>query len=109
LITCVGAWIGFWVIADSAIYKAGLTEMVIPKIRGTSLGIQSVIGFFVTILSPIVFGQILEKFNGIGTPALIKTWGPAFSVLGLGGLIAPITSLFLRHHRQSILMASGKR
>jgi MFS family permease len=108
LIICVGAWIGFWVIADSAIYKAGLTEMVNPKIRGTSLGIQSVIGFFVTILSPIVFGMILEEYNGVGAPALIRIWGPAFLVLGLGGLIAPITSLFLRRHNQSILMASGK-
>jgi MFS family permease len=108
LITCIGAWIGFWVIADSAIYKAGLTEMVAPRIRGISLGIQSVIGFFVTILSPIVFGHILQRYNGTASPAMIHIWGPAFLVLGLGGLVGPVASVFLRRHRQSVLMASGK-
>jgi len=63
VLVLVAAWVGFWVIADSAIYKAGLTEMVLPRIRSTSLGIQSVAGFFVTIISPMVFGKILEYYN----------------------------------------------
>jgi MFS family permease len=108
LIAGVGAWIGFWIIADSAVYKAGLTEMVDPKMRGTCLGVQSVVGFSVTIVSPIVFGRILQSYNEVVTPAAMNTWSPAFLALGFGGLISPITSMVLRRHRQSILMAKGR-
>ena len=46
VLVLLGCWIGFWVIADSAIYKAGLTEMVLPRIRSTSLGHSIRGGFF---------------------------------------------------------------
>jgi MFS family permease len=108
IIIIVGAWIGFWVIADSAIYKAGLTEMVLPSIRSTSLGIQSVAGYSMTIISPIVFGKILEMSNGPVAPANAKIWGPAFLVLGLGGVVAPTVAILLRRQRQAKLMADGK-
>ena len=108
ILILLGAWIGFWVIADSAIYKAGLTEMVLPRIRATSLGIQSVVGFFVTIISPMVFGKILEQYNGPVAAAEARVWGPAFLVLGLGGAVAPVAAWNLRRQRQAKLMAGGK-
>ena len=109
MLVLVGAWIGFWVIADSAIYKAGLTEMVLPRIRSTSLGIQSVVGFFVTIISPLVFGKILELYNGPVAAAQAKVWGPAFLALGVGGMVAPAAAWILRRQRQAKLMAGGKK
>ena len=109
VLVLLGCWIGFWVIADSAIYKAGLTEMVLPRIRATSLGAQSVVGFFVTIISPLVFGKILEAYNGSVPAAQAKVWGPAFLALGLGGLAAPAVALILRKQKQARLMAGGKR
>jgi len=109
ILVLLGAWIGFWVIADSAIYKAGLTEMVLPKIRATSLGVQSVAGFFVTVISPMVFGKILELYNGPVAAAQVKVWGPAFLALGLGGAVAPVAAWFLRRQRQARLMAGGKK
>jgi len=109
ILVLVGAWIGFWVIADSAIYKAGLTEMVLPRIRSTSLGIQSVVGFFVTIISPMVFGKILEYYNGPVAAAEAKVWGPAFLALGMGGMVAPAAAWILRRQRQAKLMAGGKK
>jgi MFS family permease len=109
ILVLLAAWIGFWVIADSAIYKAGLTEMVLPRIRSTSLGIQSVVGFFVTILSPMAFGKILELCNGSVPAAQVKVWGPAFLILGLGGMVAPAAAWILRRERQAVLMAGGKR
>ena len=105
----LGCWIGFWVIADSAIYKTGLTEMVLPRIRATSLGLQSVAGFFVTIISPMVFGKILELFNGPVAATRVKVWGPAFLVLGLGGTAAPVVAWILRRQKQAGLMAGGKK
>ena len=109
IVVMVGAWIGFWVISDSAIYKAGLTEMVLPRIRSTSLGIQSVAGFAVTIVSPIVFGKILEMYNGPVAPARAKVWGPAFLALGLGAMVAPAAAWMLRRQKQAKLMAGGKK
>ena len=109
LLVLLGCWIGFWVIADSAIYKAGLTEMVLPRIRATSLGIQSVVGFFVTIISPLVFGKILEHYNGPVAAAQAKIWGPAFLVLGIGGAAAPLLAWILRREKQAKLMAGGKK
>jgi MFS family permease len=109
VLVLAAAWIGFWVIADSAIYKAGLTEMVLPRIRSTSLGIQSVVGFSVTIVSPMVFGKILEYFNGPVAAAQAKVWGPAFLALGLGGAVAPVVAWVLRRQRQAGLMAGGKK
>jgi len=109
VILIFAAWIGFWVIADSAIFKAGLTEMVHPRYHGTSLGLQSLFGYAATIISPFVFGQILELYNGAVNPTEATVWGPGFLVLGVGGLLAPVAVLLLRRHRQSILMADGKK
>ncbi len=109
IVLLFASWIGFWVIADSAIFKAGLTEMVHPRYHGTSLGIQSLVGYAATIVSPFVFGQILEMYNGAVSPTEATVWGPGFLVLGLGGLLAPISVLWLRRNRQAVLMAGGKK
>jgi MFS family permease len=109
IILVLAGWIGFWVVADSAIFKAGLTEMVTARYHGIFLGIQSLIGFGATIISPFVFGQILEIYNGDVSPTQATIWGPGFLILGLGGLLAPAASLWLRKHRQARLMANGKK
>ena len=109
LVVVLAAWVGFWVIADSAIFKAGLTEMVEPKVQGFCLGLQSVAGFGVTIISPMIFGQIMDYFNGPVEPTQASIWGPSFLMLGSGALLAPVGALLLRRHRQSVLMSAGKR
>jgi MFS family permease len=108
IIVLFSFWTGFWVIADSPIYKAGLTEMVSFKIRSTALGIQSAIGYSMTVLSPIIFGMILEYQNGIINPIYADKWGVAFLLLGIGALVAPLTAIVLRRVPQARLMAKGK-
>lgn len=96
-VVLAGLWIGFWVAADSSIYKAGMTIMVSPKKRGTALGIQSALGFGVTILSPYVFGVVLEKTNvGLQDATQATNWGLPFAILGLGALMAPISMILLK-------------
>jgi MFS family permease len=92
----IGLWIGFWVVADSAIYKASLTEMVSPNSRATFLGAQSAVGFGMTIAAPAVFGQILEYYNGRVAPVDATIWGPSFLSLGVGALLAPIAAIVLQ-------------
>lgn len=103
-----GLWIGFWCIADSAVYKAGLTDMVQLTSRGTFLGVQSALGFGVTIIAPIIFGKMLQIFNGNIAPTQATVWGPAFLVLAGGALAAPILALVLRHLPQARLMTNGR-
>jgi len=104
----VAAWIGFWVVADSALYKAGLTEMVSPKTCGLCLGFQSAVGYFTTIIAPLAFGAILQAYNGLVSPVYATFWGPSFAILGLGGLLVPISLFLLKRQAQAKLMAGGR-
>ncbi len=89
----IGSWIGFWCIADSAVYKASLCELVPPSRRATALGIQSAIGYTATVFSPLVFGWIMGlKIDGVSET---MRWGLAFSSLGAGALLAPAALFFL--------------
>ncbi|MFZ7104466.1 MAG: MFS transporter [Peptococcaceae bacterium] len=101
-------WIGFWVISDSAIYKAGLTDMVSPQIRSTALGFQSALGYIMTIISPFLFGKVLEIQNGNINPVDATKWGLPFFILGLGAVIAPLAAFVLRKIPQARLMTQGK-
>ncbi|MGM0603565.1 MAG: MFS transporter [Bacillota bacterium] len=109
LIAIIGFWIGFWVVADSGIYKAALTEMTSIKIRATALGIQSAAGYFMTIISPFVFGKLLHFFNsGITDPTRITNWGFPFLILGIGALLAPFSIFVLRKLPQAKLLTSAE-
>ena len=108
LTMAVGLWMGFWVIADSAIYKAGLTDMISDKVRGTILGVQSAVGFSMTVLAPVAFGTLLGKLNH-GVPTIEATvWGPCFIMLGLGALLSPLFAWLTRKTAQARLMTNGK-
>lgn len=110
LVTMVGLWIGFWVVADSGIFKAGLTEMTDVSIRATALGVQSAFGYFMTILSPTIFGKLLEVINpGLGDPTMAIHWGLPFAMLGAGALLVPIAMMLLNRLPQALLMAEGKK
>jgi hypothetical protein len=96
IVTSIGAWIGFWIVADTAIYKALLT-MVVPSTRiGVFLGIQSAAGFGVTIVSPLVFGNLLTRYNGAIPVMEAHIWWPSFLSLGIGSSIAPLCALVFR-------------
>lgn len=105
LVILLGLWYGFWVIADSAVYKAGLTDLVSTRIRGASLGLQSALGFGVSVVSPQVFGAVLDAANAGKESA--TAWGPAFAILALGPLAGLLLLAALRRHPKAGLMAGG--
>ncbi len=109
LVVIVVAWIGFWIISDTANFKAGLLEMMDPKFSGFALGIQSAVGYGVTIISPALFGAVLQHFNGAVAPTSATHWAPSFILLGLGALVAPLAIILLRRVPQAVLMAGGKK
>lgn len=82
---------GFSIVADSPIYNVAITNVSDPEAIGLALGVQSVIGFTVTIFSPMIFGFLLESYS----------WGIAFTVIGLVTIISPICMLFLKKQQSS--------
>jgi MFS family permease len=94
-----GLLYSFMIVAESAVFKAGLTEMVPAEQIGSSLSLQSVIGFGVTIISPKLFGLTLDSYG----------WGWAFSMLAVGPLVGILAMQRLRRLPESICMAGGKR
>ncbi len=99
LATAGAVWVGLWVNADSAVFKAGLTELVSAKVRGLALGLQSVAGFGATIVAPVCFGWVLEWQNGPGDPTRAGSWGLPFAILGGGGSLLPGRSPPRRHRK----------
>ncbi len=94
-----GSWIGFWCVADSAVYKAGLSELSSPSRRGTALGLQSAIGYLATVISPLVFGWALGPASPVADEG--TRWGLAFALLGAGALLAPASMLLYPEARDT--------
>jgi len=108
----VGFLYGFWIVADTAIFKAGLSELVPEKFAGTALGIQSFLGFGATTVATAVFGVTLDLTNDpVRVTALgyFPSWGWAFSMLGIIALISPASAVLLMRTADSVKMAGGKR
>jgi MFS family permease len=93
----IALWIGFWAVADSGIYKVILTEFASQDKMATMLGVQSSVGFAATIVSPYVFGRVLENINkGFAVTLEYQNWGAPFMILGIGALVSPICMLYLK-------------
>lgn len=75
---------GFLVVGDSPILTATVADLADPDIMGLTLGIQSVVGYGITIISPAVFGFILDT---------TQSWGWAFTSLGSGAFLG-VAALF---------------
>ena len=80
---------GFAIAADSAIYTTAITEVADPSNLGSTLALQSFVGFSGGVAGPIVFGGILDV-----SPESIK-WGMGFSSLGLIAALAVAAMLWL--------------
>lgn len=99
LLTSIGIVYGFFIVADSAIFKAGLTELVPEHSLGVALGVQSVIGYSMTVVTPKLFGVLLDEYG----------WGVAFTGLSVGPFIGAACMMALKHLPEADLMAGGKR
>lgn len=79
----IGGVYGFVIVADSSIYKAGVTELAGEDRVGTALSVQSALGFGVSVIAPVLFGAV-QTYTG--------SWGWAFTVVGIGALVAPVAA-----------------
>ncbi|PKB63665.1 MAG: hypothetical protein BZY80_06125 [SAR202 cluster bacterium Io17-Chloro-G2] len=100
LVIAVAALVwGASVVADSAQFSTGLTELSEDAYRGTALAFQTGLGFLLTIV-PIWLVPVLADSIG---------WGLAFAMLAIGPILGTAAMLRLRSMSESKAMAMGHR
>jgi MFS family permease len=90
---------GFAVVADSAQFSAGVSELCPAERTGTALTLQTSLGFLLTLVTIRII-PTLERF---------LTWRWAFAVLGLGPAVGIWAMLRLRRLPSAAKMAFGRR
>jgi MFS family permease len=110
IILLVALCYGYLVVADSPVFSTGLTELVSPAYLGAAMGMQSLIGYFLGMISPTVFGWALDLCHNWRPESLNSfDWGIGFATAGSGALLGPIFMYLLRRSPESARMAGGKR
>lgn len=110
LTLAAGLIYGYLVVAESPVFSTGLTELVIPGYLGAAMGLQSLIGYSMGMISPTVFGWVLDTFRDWQPlPGINGQWGLAFGSVGVGALAGPIFMWLLRRSPESHKMADGKQ
>ena len=89
---------GFTVVADSAQFSTMATETADAEVRGTSLALQTAVGFLLTLVTIR------------GVPILVEAWGWrwAFPWLALGPAFGVGAMVRLRNSPARALLAGGK-
>ncbi len=106
----IGTAYGYLIVAESPVFSTGLTELVAPGYLGAAMGMQSLIGYSMGMISPTVFGWALDTFRGWQPfPGINGEWGIAFATVGIGGLAGPLFMWLLRRSPESTKMAGGNR
>lgn len=73
------------VMADSATLTAGLVATTTGELRGTAMGLYSLVGFGGGLIGPVLFGAALDLAGGATSPA---AWALGFGAIGAGCLLA---------------------
>lgn len=110
LTLAAGLVYGYLIVAESPVFSTGLTELVTPAYIGAAMGIQSLVGYSLGMISPTIFGWALDMFKGWQPAAGINgEWGVGFATCGIGAMAGPLFMYLLKKEGASSRMASGKR
>ncbi|RME43141.1 MAG: hypothetical protein D6796_13475 [Caldilineae bacterium] len=90
---------GFAVVADSAQFSACVSELSRPQYVGTSLTLQTSLGFLLTLVT-IRLIPSLERWVG---------WEWAFAFLAIGPLVGIAAMAALRRSPEAVRLAGGRR
>jgi MFS family permease len=91
LVIVVGLLYGFTALGDSPIYSTAITEVVPAAYRGSALALRSLLGYGAGAAAPLVFGVILDWHDA----RTVGAWGWAFVSLGIAGIGAVFSVVFL--------------
>ena len=109
LLVTVAAIYNVSAIADSSVYSTALTELVPPHYLGAAYALRSLLGFGGGIISPWVFGLVIDWARGEPLRSETMAWGFAWTALGIGAALGPLMTLMLRATPEAQKMAGGKR
>ena len=87
---------GFAIVADSAQFRALVTEVAPPHAVGTALTLQTSLGFALTAASIWLAVEVSSRFG----------WGPAFSLLTVGPVLGIWAMLRLKKTRFEVTSAT---
>lgn len=90
---------GFAVVADSAQFSAAVSELSDKRYIGTSLTLQTSLGFLLTLFTIRIIPPMVDLVG----------WEYAFSVLAIGPAFGVWSMLKLRGLPEAVAMASGHR
>lgn len=109
LLVAVAALYNITAIADSSVYSTGITELVPPQYLGAAYALRSVLGFGAGVISPWVFGLVIDWARGEPLRSETMAWGLAWTSLGVGAVLGPLMTFMLRSMPEARSMAGGKR
>lgn len=89
ILVVLGLIYSFAAVGDSPVLSTALTEVIEPGYLGAVLALRALLGFGAGAVAPLAFGLVLDATASMD-PAL--TWGFAFGMLGLGGVIATLSA-----------------
>ncbi len=84
------------VMAESATLTAGLVAAAPAELRGSAMGLYSLIGFGGGMLGPALFGAALDLAGG---QASMAAWACGYAAIGAGCLAAPLIARLFRPAR----------
>ena len=76
-----------FVTADSGAIHTGAVLSAEPERRGATMAIQSLLGFAIASVAPLVVGMVLDAS---GSGESVQSWGAAFITMGLVVALGPI-------------------
>lgn len=77
----------FFALGDSPVLSTAMAEEVEPASLGALFAARSLIGFIVAAIAPIAVGSVIDALRAINASDTV-VWGVAFTILGLGGVLA---------------------
>jgi len=104
ILLLVGLIYGFSSVGDSPVLSVALTEAVAPQVLGSALAVRSLLGFGAGAVAQWAFGVVLDATN---PDRPYVHWGSAYGLLGVGGLIGLIATIWLRLRPESRRLAGG--
>jgi MFS family permease len=109
LLVAVAAIYNITAIADSSVYSTAITELVPPQYLGAAYALRSLLGFGAGVISPWVFGLVIDWARGEPLRSETMAWGLAWTALGVGAVLGPLMTLKLRAMPEARRMANGLR
>ncbi len=76
-----------FVTADSGAIHTGAVLSAEPERRGATMAIQSLLGFAIASVAPLVIGVVLDATGSGGS---VKSWGAAFISMGVVVALGPV-------------------